>query len=82
MKIGGTYWLHQIEARHWSKGAEEAELSPDWVKAAVETLIKGVIGSLEVTRGVIAETNNSPFLKKLADTITERARNCAELIGL
>jgi serine/threonine-protein kinase HipA len=82
MKIGGTYRLHQIEATHWNKWAEEAALSPGWVMAAVKTLIQGVIGSLETTCSAVAETNDSPFLHKLADAITERARKCAELMNL
>lgn len=82
MKIGGTYRLHQIEATHWNKWAEEAGLSPDWVKAAVATLIQGVIESLETTRSAVAETNDSPFLHKLADAIAERARKCAVVVGL
>ena len=82
MKIGGTYRLHQIEAAHWKKWADEAGLSPNRVKAAVETLIQGVIGSLEATRCGIAETNDSAFLHKLADAIAERARQCAGLLGL
>jgi serine/threonine-protein kinase HipA len=81
MKIGGTYRLHQIGATHWNQWAEEAGLSPDWVKAAVETLIQGVIGSLETTRNVIAETHDSPFLHKLADAIAERARKCVEIMA-
>ncbi len=81
MKIGGTYRLHQIEARHWNKWAEEAGLSPDWVKAAVETLIQGVIESLEATRSAVAKRNDSPFLHKLADAIAERARKCAAIMA-
>lgn len=81
MKLGGTYRLHQIEATHWNKWAEEAGLSPGWVKAAVATLIQGVIESVETPRSMIAESNDSPFLHKLADAIAERARKCAELMG-
>lgn len=81
MKIGGTYRLHQIEARHWNKWAEEADLSPDRVKAAVETLIHGVIELVETTRSVIAQTNDSPFLHKLADALAERARKCAAIMA-
>ena len=82
MKIGGTYWLHQIEARHWGKWAEEAGLSPDRVKATVKTLVQGVIESLETTRSAVAETNDSPFVHTLADAIAGRARKCAMVMGL
>jgi serine/threonine-protein kinase HipA len=80
MKIGGTYRLHQIEATHWNKWAEEAGLSPDRVQAAVKALVHGIIESLETTRSVVAETNDSPFVHKLVDAIAERARKCAALI--
>ena len=81
MKIGGTYRLHQIEAAHWNQWAEEAGLSPAWVKASVETLIQGAIGSLEPARTAVTETDESPFLHSLADAIAERARLCAQLMA-
>lgn len=82
MKIGGTYRLHQIDAAHWKNWATEAGLSPDWVKAHIQTLIQGVIDSLEPTQNEFVETIDSPFLHKLVDGIAERARKCAELMDV
>ncbi len=76
MKIGGTYRLHQIDAASWEKWGEEANLSPSLVKANVQTLIHAVMESLELTRSAVAETNDCPFLHKLADAIANRAKKC------
>ncbi len=81
MKIGGTYRLHQIDAARWDQLAVEADLPPYWVIANVQTLVQAVIESLEPTRDLIAETNDSPFLHKLADAIADRARKCAEIMA-
>ena len=81
MKIGGTYRLHQIDAARWNQLAVEAELTPNWVIANLQTLIQAVIDSLEPTRDAIVETNDSPFLYKLADAVAERARKCAEIMA-
>ena len=82
MKIGGTYRLHEIDVAHWEKWAVEAGLSFSWVKSHVETLIRSVMDSLEPTRDAIAGKNDSPFLQKLADSIAESTRKCAELMDL
>lgn len=78
MKIGGTYRLHEIDAAHWEKWAVETGLSSSWVKSHMETLIRSVMDSLEPTRDAIAGKNDSPFLQKLADSIAESTRKCAE----
>jgi serine/threonine-protein kinase HipA len=80
MKIGGTYRLHQIDAASWGKWGEEAGLFPGLVKANVQTLIQAVIESIEPTRKAVAETNDSPFLHKLADAIAERAEKCFAIV--
>lgn len=81
-KIGGSYRLHEIDVAHWEKWAVEAGLSFSWVKSHVETLIRSVMDSLEPTRDAIAGKNDSPFLQKLADSIAESTRKCAELMDL
>jgi serine/threonine-protein kinase HipA len=82
MKIGETYRLHQIDAPRWNQLAVELELPPDWVTACLQTLVQGVIDSLEPTRNAVAEMNDCLFLHKMADTIAGRALKCGELIGL
>ena len=81
MKIGGTYRLHQIDAARWNQLAVESGLPSNWVMANLQTLVHAVIDSLEPTRDAIAETNDSPFLHKLADAIAVRARKCAEIMA-
>ena len=81
MKIGGTYRLHQIDAARWNQLAVESGLPSNWVMVNLQTLVHAVIDSLEPTRDAIAETNDSPFLHKLADAIAVRARKCAEIMA-
>jgi serine/threonine-protein kinase HipA len=82
MKIGSTYRLHQIAVSHWNQLAVESGLHPSWVTACVQTLVQGVIDTLEPTRNAVAEMNDCPFLHKLADAIAKRARKCAELMDM
>lgn len=81
MKIGGTYRLHQIDGLHWKAWALEAGLDPGMVVESVRLTIKGVLASLDATRELVSKTHDVPFLKKLTNAISERARHCAEIMA-
>lgn len=81
MKIGGTYRLHEIDAKRWRKWAEEADQDPLWVTACVETLVGNVAESVDKVRDHIAETHEVVFLHEIAKRIAERARMCAAALG-
>ena len=80
MKIGGTYRLHEIDASHWEKWAEEVDLAPERVIRIVRLTVQGVMDSLDLVEETIREENDSPFIQKLTDVINHRAARCAELV--
>ncbi len=80
MKIGGTYRMHQVNAAKWGDLATEAGLGAGLVKLHVSTLVENIIASVEPVRAAAAETEDSPFLHRLAEAISVRAANCAAIM--
>lgn len=78
MKIGGSYRLHEIDAKHWRKWSEEADVPHAFMSAYVVTLIDGILRSLDETRASVGGSGDPEFLDRLVKLIALRAQSCAE----
>lgn len=81
MKIGGKYRLDEISLRHWGKLASSLRLDEEEVFARCRDLADRLPDALaDVIRAAHRDGLNRRVLKRLADALTGRARQCQKIL--
>lgn len=81
MKIGGTYRLHDIGARHWQKLAVATRLDPDQTIGRLAALAERIPDAVTTLRTQATQAGlTHPTVAKLLSSITTRARSCAHAL--
>ncbi len=81
MKIGGEYRLRQIGLRQWRKLATEVRFDEDRLIERLRAMAAELPDQISaVRRQVVGRELNHPILKRLADVVTQRAKQCAEIL--
>ena len=82
MKVGGKYRIDDIVGRHWRKLAVDVGLREDRVVERVRDVAERLPGVVEkVTARAHRDGVDHPIVDRLADAITDRARDCQRYLA-
>ena len=81
MKIGGTYLLHDITLRHWSKLASSVRLDEEEIRKKCLDLVERFPDALaDEIRTAHATGLDNAVLRRLADALVARASQCRQAL--
>lgn len=82
MKIGGQYHLRMIGLRQWRKLAAEVRVNEDRLIERLRAMAAELPDQISaVRRQIVGRELKHPILKRLADVLTRRVRDCAQILG-
>jgi serine/threonine-protein kinase HipA len=80
MKIGGHYHLRMIGLRQWQRVAAEVRIDQDEMIAGLRAMAAQLPDQIAAVKRRIDRELKHPILRRLAQALTARAKECAETL--